>query len=354
MTVVRHLVGCVALISALVACGSDSKKGADAGALTDGGADSMAASGSGSGGSVATGSGGSSTTSGSGGSISVAKDGGTTAPATDGGGSSDAPVVPLPKDGNQLAVCTSGVDCNMGLDCYNTAGPSQGFCTKVCGSDDDCKGLSGGTYACQMPQGACAITCAGADDASCPAQMTCQQIGAGFGGFGSGGFGAGFGTGGFGGGPFGTGGFGGGTGGVGAAPAASFQCTYPDGAGITKAAAWGECTSMTSADCESGAVCSGITASPSGTGYCSPTCMSDDDCSAKPASGAITPTCIAAGGFGGAPQMRCVLDCTTNTDGCPSGMSCVPQPAAPSVGMGPGMSMGGMGTPTPSSRCEFD
>jgi len=371
----RKLVGWTCLTLVLVACGSDAKKNAacpdgvkagaevtcscdDAGktgkqicmndnslgdcscsgTLTDGGVMSPS---DGSGGTNASGGSGGKPATGTGGSGSISKDGGMTTPPTDGGsvGGDDGPVVPLPKDGDQLAVCASGVDCNMGLDCYNTAGPSQGFCTKVCATDDDCKGVSGGAYTCQLPQGVCAIKCTGTDDTNCPAQMACQQIGGG----------GGFGTGGFGGPPFGTGGFGGGTGGVGApAPAANFQCTYPEGAGIVKAAAWEPCMSMTSADCKTGAVCSGIGANQGGSGYCSPTCMTNDDCTAKPASGAIMPTCVSAtGSFGGAPQMRCVLDCASNSDGCPTGMSCVTPMTG--GGMGPGMGMG-MGF----SRCEFD
>lgn len=307
----------------------------DDGSGTDGGAGSGGSTSSGSGGKGSTG--GMTTGSGgkSGGSMSSGtggksgggsdEDGGTTTPPTD-GGSSGGNVVPLPKDGNQLASCATGVDCNMGLDCYNPQGPAEGFCTKAgCMSDDDCKGLAGGTYTCAMQSGLCVISCMGTDDKSCPDQMTCVQTG----------------TTGGGGGPGGPGGGGGGT--------PVYHCTYPEGAGVAKQPLWGKCTSFTSADCDTDLVCSGIGFTMMGgttPGYCSEMCESADDCT-KPKTGAIDPTCVPSGFGGGGPMMgggmqtmHCALDCAMNTDGCPDGMTCI---------MNPGFM--GMGA---SSRCGYE
>lgn len=362
-------VGCLALVAA---CGSDSKKktpcpeGTKAGAqlpcdcgdlgkvgtqicgmdmnLTDcmcpngsksdggtGGAGSMSSGsgGKGSTGGMTSGTGGKGSsggmTSGSGGKTGGSdEDGGTTTP-TDGGTTGGGTVTPLPMDGNQLASCASGVDCNKGLDCYNPAGPAQGFCTKAgCMSDDDCKSLTGGTYTCAMPGGLCELGCKGTDDKSCPDQMACVQTG----------------TTGGGGGPGGPGGGGGGT--------PVYHCTYPEGAGVAKQPLWGKCTSFTSVDCETDLVCSGIGFTMTGTtpGYCAEMCTKADDCT-KPKTGAITPTCVASG-FGGGGQMmgggmqmmHCALDCAMSTDGCPDGMKCI---------MNPGFM--GMGA---SSRCGYE
>lgn len=264
------------------------------------------------------------------------RDGGTSPSSSDGGGTS-APdggtimgndgggtVTPLPDDGNQLAVCETNIDCNKGLDCYDPGDQSKGSCSKVCSTDDDCKGLAGGAYTCLTALGVCAIECAGTDDARCPAQMTCQNTGL-FGGLPQ----------------------------VGGASDAgetnpNFHCAYPNGAGVQKHPAWDRCTSGDSLDCDKELVCNGINSTMSGIGYCTQGCVTNDDCKAMPSSGAITPTCVPVVGFGGprAPvDLRCALDCTTNTDGCPTGMTCTP---VVGVGQGP------MGTPTlTGSRCEY-
>jgi hypothetical protein len=247
---------------------------------------------------------------GTGGSMSSDEDGGTTTPPKDGGSTGGEPVMPLPMDGNQLASCETGIDCNKGLDCYNPQGPAQGFCTKAgCMSDDDCKGLTGGTYTCAM-NGQCVIDCMGTDDDSCPDQMACVQTG--------------------------TTGGGGGPGG-GGTPV--YHCTYPEGAGVAKQPVWGKCMSLMSTDCETDLVCSGLGFSMTGTtsGYCAEMCESADDCT-KPKTGAIEPTCVASGFGGGGPMgggmqmMHCTLDCATNTDGCPDGMTCIMNPGF--MGMG--------------------
>jgi hypothetical protein len=265
-------------------------------------------------GGMTSGTGGRSGSSGSGGSMSGDEDGGTTT-SKDGGSSGGGTVMPLPMDGNQLASCETGVDCNKGLDCYNPQGPAQGFCTKAgCTSDDDCKGLTGGTYTCAM-NGLCVIECMGTDDDSCPDQMACVQTSGG--------------------------------GGPGGGGQATFHCTYPEGAGVAKQPVWGKCTSLMSTDCETDLVCSGLGFTMTGgtsPGYCAEMCESADDCT-KPKTGAIEPTCVASG-FGGGPMgggmqmMHCTLDCATNTDGCPDGMKCI---------MNPGFM--GMGA---SSRCGYE
>ena len=293
--------------------GAGTTSGGTGGMGTTGGTGGMGTTGGAGGMGMSGGTGGMGTSGGTGGMVGGATDGGTTAPS-DGG--SSGPVQPLPSDGNQLAVCASAVDCNKDYACFNTTGPSQGFCTKTCQSDDDCMGLSGGTYSCQTAQGVCVIHCMGTDDTSCPDQMDCEQTGRTAGG--------------------GTGGAtDGGT-------TTAYTCTYPESAGITPMPAWSMCTSATSADCETDLTCTGMLASPSRTGFCAQSCMTDGDCTTKPSSGAIDPTCVSVGGFGGGgmQQMRCELDCTTNTDGCPDGMSCV--------------MMGGGGGGMAVSHCQFD
>jgi hypothetical protein len=254
--------------------------------------------------------------------------GGSSTPPTGGGAASGA-TQPLPMDGNQLAVCRSAVECNIGLTCYTTFAASRGFCTKVCATNNDCTGLTGGTYTCLPGQGVCVIECSGTNDTSCPAQMACVDTGGGFG------FPAG------------------GTGGASAmddagASAGSFHCTYPQGAGVEKQPAWNKCTMLNSVDCETGLVCSEIISPTlSGIGHCTQTCMTNTDCSARPSSGTIDPTCAMVGGFGGpgggTPQMRCVLDCSMRPDGCPTGMTC-----AQSGGGG-----GPMRMRQQTSRCEY-
>jgi hypothetical protein len=292
------------------------------GSGTDGGTGGSGSMSSGSGGDTSTGgmntgTGGKKAGGGSGGSTSSDEDGGTTTPPKD-GGSSGEPVMPLPMDGNQLASCETGIDCNKGLDCYNPQGPAQGFCTKAgCMSDDDCKGLTGGTYTCAT-NGQCVIDCMGTDDDSCPDQMACVQTSGG-------------------------GGPGGGGGGM-----PVYHCTYPEGAGVMKQPLWGKCTSFTSVDCDTDLTCSGLGFGMMGgttPGYCAESCMTADDCT-KPKTGAIEPTCVASG-FGGGGQMgggmqmmHCALDCATNTDGCPDGMTCI---------MNPGFM--GMGA---TSRCGYE
>jgi hypothetical protein len=106
-------------------------------------------------------------------------DAGSTAPGETPPGE-DVPVVPEPPaeppvDGEQLARCEDGVDCNRGLDCYSEA-PGPSFCSKACATDEDCAEVEGGDYTCSPTSGICRIVCAGADDGACPSGQICRFL----------------------------------------------------------------------------------------------------------------------------------------------------------------------------------
>jgi hypothetical protein len=65
----------------------------------------------------------------------------------------------------------------------------------------------------------------------------------------------------------------------------------------------------------------------------------DSDCSEKPSSGSITPSCatISAGRGNMMETKLCVLSCLDKKDGCPDGTTCVEGPRA---SMGRGSMMG--------------
>jgi hypothetical protein len=115
---------------------------------------------------------------------------------------------------------------------------------------------------------------------------------------------------------------------------ATFTCQWPVGAGdpppMTEKA-FGMC--RTDMACKDGMSCqqsSGPALPGTGApGYCTQSCKMTTDCTEKPGSGTISPTCQ--------PSLLgdgvCSLDCFGSMSGCPSGMSC-------KVGLG-------------YARCEF-
>jgi hypothetical protein len=200
-------------------------------------------------------------------------------------------------DGNQLSVCTHAQgDCNKGFGCTGYIPPGQGYCTKTCTMDADCMSLSGAKYTCPAG-GLCVISCMGTmDTTSCPSGMTCEAV-MGFGG--------------------------------GMTP--TYRCKYPAApdAGMTMTmgtvAEWGKCmttmggASMPATTCEMGLTCVGVNVSPSRTGFCAKTCTMDTECSTKPGSGSITPTCAPNGTRG---AQACQLPCMPMGSGCPDMMTC--------------------------------
>jgi hypothetical protein len=271
--------------------------GASDGGTAGTGGNSSNSSQSGSGSAGASGSGGKSGAGGSGGS-------GT---ATDAGASGSGGGAALPMNGNQLAVCTHVQgDCNKGFGCVSPNPPGQGYCSKTCMMAADCAGLapSGSMYTCTAG-GLCQLGCMNAmDTTTCAAGMTCQAAGGGGG-------------------------------------MMSYRCKYPapaSDAGTMMAGTtveWGKC--MRTTDCAMGLTCVGAALSMSRTGFCSKTCMMNTDCSTKPGTGTIAPTCVAAGGRA---ARSCALACGMGGSTCPDGMTC---------GMAGGM-MGGMAG---ASYCEF-
>jgi hypothetical protein len=234
----------------------------------------------------------------------------------------------LPNDGNQLALCTMAQgDCNKGYACYSpgTAFSSgRGFCSKICTMPSDCDGLapSGAKYMCPTGNGThvCEISCTGTDDTmSCPSNMTCQQTA-------------------------------GGGGGAAGQNMPVYHCKYP----LEESAAWGPCQDGTH-KCGPNLTCNG--AGFNRPGHCAQSCMMDGDCSDKPSSGSIAPTCATiAPARGMTPAVKqCVLSCLDAKDGCPDGLMCV---NGPTIGGGrggaAGMSgAGGAGSGMPAyARCE--
>jgi hypothetical protein len=235
----------------------------------------------------------------------------------------------LPDDGNQLALCTMAQgDCNKGYACYSPAtifSSGRGFCSKICTMASDCDGLapSGIKYECPTGNGThvCEIPCTGTDDTmSCPSNMTCQQTA-------------------------------GGGGGAAGQSTAVYHCKYP----LEESGAWGPCQDGTH-KCGPDLTCNG--AGLNRAGHCAQSCMMDSDCSEKPSSGSISPTCAtisAARGMTPAVKL-CVLSCLDAKDGCPSDLMCVNGPTmgggGPRGGGGAGGAGGsGGGTPT-YARCQ--
>jgi hypothetical protein len=265
--------------------------GADAGTAGTGG--------SGSGGSSSGGASGSGGSGGSGGSSSGSGGSGSGgSSASDAGSSGSSGGSTLPMDGNQLSVCTHVQgDCNKGLGCTGYTPPGQGFCTKTCAMDADCMSLSGAKYTCPAGAGLCVISCMNAmDTTSCPSGMTCQAVAAFPGGPGMG--------------------------------MPTFRCKYPSppDAGMMMTAGttpeWGKCTAMSmgTSACAMGLTCVGANMSMSRTGFCSKTCTMDSECSTKPGSGTIAPTCVPNGTRG---AQTCALPCMPMGTGCPDMMTCV-------------------------------
>jgi hypothetical protein len=188
----------------------------------------------------------------------------------------DSSVMPLPMTGDQLSVCDEPSDCDMGFGCYDV-GPGQGFCTTVCEEDKDCKDLDGADYSCS-DDGLCEVDCGrgppGAE--KCPEGLVCLQVS----------------------GP--------GPGGV------RNRCKYSASAG-TDGDAFSACSLPE--DCDDGLQCVGALLTI--PGYCTHACTAAAECSAKPSSGSIEPSCMAD---------TCVLSCAGNADGCPTGMACIETP----------------------------
>lgn len=203
-------------------------------------------------------------------------DGGAT-PAVDAGGT---PVGTLPTDGNQLAVCADGRDCNKGLDCYQ-AGGGVDFCTAACTDDTGCMALDGADWTCS-PDDLCEVACDGQDDnMSCPDGLVCTRVGGG-----------------------------------GITPT-TFRCKGSEAA-VPPTPAFASC--MSNMACGMGRICIG--AGMGRTGYCSTSCMEDDDCTAlTTTSGNLTASCE-FGGFAMGLTSNCALNCDRDADKCPDGMMC--------------------------------
>jgi len=235
--------------------------------------------------------------SGRGGSTAEDDDGGTPPTESDAGGAMtpqpDAgpmtPTAPLPADGNQLAVCQNGRDCNMNLDCY-AVGPGRGFCSQVCEGDEECMALPGAAYVCAT-SGICNIPCQDeADTQSCPGGMVCLDLNEGGGDNG---------------------------GGQGNEPA--FRCKYPpqEPEEPEGQPAFGPCNGQS--DCQDGLDCVDDLMG-NDTGYCSVPCNEPAACAElMPSSGTIAPSCEP-----NSPTMgTCALDCSAAPAGCPDGMMCL-------------------------------
>lgn len=228
-------------------------------------------------------------------------------------GKTEAPAAPA-TNGDQLAVCSMiEGDCNQGLACNAPAGPfspGRGFCSKICQQDEDCAGLApeGTKYTCSSGAGtnSCEIACSGAEDSSCPSAMACVQTG------------------------------------VRRRPAAASDAGVRDGAVESDAGSpweaafeplfhcrhrfevskiWGACGDAAHV-CGEGLRCASAFWF-GGAGHCTRGCESDADC-AKPESGNAQPSCLTlVPAFGETPAVKqCVLSCSADTDGCPSGLSC--------------------------------
>jgi hypothetical protein len=305
-----HLIAVLAVTGA--GCGDDDTpaKANDAGAADSGkasGATAGKSSGSGdkAGSGAAAGSGGSKSSS-----SSSAGTGGSSGSKAGSAGSTQSGSTNLPSDGNQLSLCTMAQgDCNKGLACYapaNAFSTGRGFCSKLCTMDSDCDGLTptSSKYTCQAGNGTrvCELVCSGTDDTSCPSNMQCVQTAAASGG-----------------GPGPTAGSGG-SGGSGGR-AASFRCKYP----LETSQAFGPCDDAIHA-CAEGLVCN--VSGGMRSGFCSKDCEMDSDCSDKPSSGSITPTCamITAARGNTKAVKRCVLSCLDAKDGCPQGQMCIDGP----------------------------
>jgi hypothetical protein len=186
------------------------------------------------------------------------------------------PAVELPMDGTHLAVCDDDRDCNMGLGCY-AGGMPAGYCTAECENDEDCSGLSGGSFTCGQSD-LCSAQCEGQDDTSCPTNMRCLAVGD-----------------------------------------DTFRCLYPPELTEEPPVPFEAC--QNDMDCGGELEC--LRNGMGGPGFCSRTCTPDEpSCSdLVPPSGSIEPTCVPQN-----PQLgRCALDCESNADGCPEGLSCQQQ-----------------------------
>jgi hypothetical protein len=266
----------------------------------------------------------------------------------------------LPNDGNQLALCSMAQgDCNKGLACSattNALSTSRGYCSKICESDDDCAGVepSASKYTCSTGNGTkvCEIACTGTDDTSCPDKLECVQTGVTVERAANGGSGGGMA-------PEPRAGAGG-AGGRGSPFVPVYHCKYP----LITSPLWGPCQDGQH-QCDKDATCYGTGAGRAGV--CTKSCTMDSDCSDKPSSGSITPSCATITPARGMTMETklCVLSCLDAKDGCPDGTTCVDGPRAQTggngrggmgTGRGPGMGMGNAGsgsTSEPSyARCE--
>ncbi len=199
----------------------------------------------------------------------------------------DAGPPPPPTDGTQGAACSSKYPCQGGLNCYMPGSAIVGSCTKNCNNAAQCNSLTGAKYSCSSTGvfgggGSCRITCTGASDSSCPANMLCKASSGGGGGGGT-----------------------------------SFECVYDDKSlGSRNVELWGKCD--TSADCTGNLLCFGrgtmMVAGTTYQGFCTQPCKQTSDCTQKPADGGIAPTCGSDG--------KCQLACN-GLASCPSAMRCI-------------------------------
>ncbi|HET8940253.1 MAG TPA: hypothetical protein VFN67_42725 [Polyangiales bacterium] len=318
------------LCAALTACGSSEPEGSGSSHAADSGKDSDSDAGpSDSTGSTKPGSNnksdaGSATGSKTSGSTSSAGSGGKGGAGGSGGNQATATSDKLPDDGNQLSLCSMVQgDCNKGLACSGSASPvaeSRNYCSKICESDEDCADVtpSSAKYTCSTGRGVelCEIACSGAEDTSCPSNMQCVQTGVSAEPAADGGSaGAG------------------GNGGRGNALVPVYHCKYP----LITSPLWGPCQDGEHR-CDKDAICYG--SAPGRPGVCTKSCAMDSDCSDKPSSGSITPSCATtSAGRGNMMETKlCVLSCLDKKDGCPDGTTCVEGPRA-AMGRG-GMMMG--------------
>jgi hypothetical protein len=266
--------------------------------------------------------------------------GGSTSAANGGNGGNGGNASDLPSDGNQLSLCSKAQgDCNKGLACSlsaNALAESRNYCSKICETDDDCAGVtpSSAKYTCSTGGGTkmCQIACTGSDDKSCPESMLCMQTGVTVERAATGGSGGAAEP------RAGAGGANGGNGngnanGNGRSVVAVYHCNYP----LITSPIWGPCQDGQH-QCDKDAVCYGGAADRAGV--CTKNCTMDGDCSEKPSSGSITPSCATIRPARGnmMESKLCVLSCLDMKDGCPDGTTCVD---GPRTSMGPGnMTMG--------------
>lgn len=195
----------------------------------------------------------------------------------------------LKQDGSRLAACFANADCKNDLVCYGASTSAMmataGFCIERCEPDDPfaanaiCPPILNHAATCS-PQGQCRIDCTGTNNGNgkCPAGMECRDTDT-------------------------------------SEMGVAFRCVRPIGTGRGAKKLWEECNpAKGDVECAAPHVCVPYGNGQNRRGYCSDTCMSDQECMA-PAGATARPIC--------AMQLEaCSLDCTDGGS-CPKGMQCI-------------------------------